>query len=101
VRKDVFDDNMPVGQVVSTTPPAGSQVPKGGTVTVNISKGPDLVPVPNVVGMKRSDAVTTLQQVGLSAVVYGPNGPNRIVFTIVPNAGTQVKRGSQVAVYVG
>jgi serine/threonine-protein kinase len=101
VRKDVFDDNLPVGQVVSTTPPAGSQVAKGSTVTVNVSKGPDLVPVPNVVGMKRSDAVTTLQQVGLSAVVYGPNGPNKIVFTIVPNAGTQVKRGSEVAVYVG
>jgi len=101
VRKDVFDDTTPVGQVVSTTPPAGSQVAKGSTVTVNISKGPDLVPVPNVVGLKRSDAVTTLQQVGLTAVVYGPGGPNKIVFTSIPNAGTQVKRGSQVAIYVG
>jgi serine/threonine-protein kinase len=100
VRKDVFDNTIPAGQVVSTTPPAGSQVAKGSTVTVNVSKGPDLVPVPTVVGLRRSDAVTTLQQVGLSAVVYGPNGGNKIVFTSSPQAGTQVVRGSQVALYV-
>ncbi|HZQ83879.1 MAG TPA: PASTA domain-containing protein [Acidimicrobiales bacterium] len=99
-RKDVFDDSMPVGQVVSTTPAAGSQVPKGSTVTVNVSKGPDLVAVPTVVGLRRSDAVQTLQQVGLTAVVYGPNGGNKIVFQSSPQAGTQVKRGSQVALYV-
>jgi len=100
VRKDVFDNSIPTGQVVSTTPPAGSQVAKGSTVTVNVSKGPDLVAVPRVVGLKRSDAVATLQQAGLSAVVYGPNGANKIVFQSSPQAGTQVVRGSEVALYV-
>jgi serine/threonine-protein kinase len=100
VRKDVFDDTIPPGQVVSTSPGAGQQTAKGSTVTVSVSKGPDLVAVPTVVGLHRSDAVTTLAQVGLSAVVYGPGGPNKVVFASSPQAGTQVRRGSQVALYV-
>jgi serine/threonine-protein kinase len=100
VRRDVFDDNVPVGQVVSTNPAAGQLAAKGSTVTVNVSKGPDLVAVPNVVGMKLGAARTALDQVGLTSVVYGPNGGGRNVFATNPQAGTQVKRGSLVAVYV-
>jgi len=100
VRKDVFDDTIPAGQVVSTTPPAGSQVAKGSTVTVNVSKGPDLVPVPNVIGMRRPDAVAALQQAGLAPKVFGPDGPKRTVIGTNPPAGTQVPRGSTVEVDV-
>ena len=100
VRVDVFDDTIPVGQVVSTSPTAGQTAAKGSTVTVNVSKGPDLVTVPSVIGKKRSEGVTLLEQAGLVPTVYGPGGPNRTVIGTNPPAGTKVHRGSLVEVDV-
>jgi hypothetical protein len=40
VPGEAFSDDVPVGAVVGTTPPAGTQVPQGSQVTVLISKGP-------------------------------------------------------------
>jgi serine/threonine-protein kinase len=97
-RNDVFDDTIPAGQVVSTNPPAGSKVDRDSTVTVNVSKGPDLVTVPDVTGKNVDDAQTILAQAGLSvANVFGP--PNKRVFTTIPQPGTKVKRGSSVNLY--
>jgi serine/threonine-protein kinase len=51
-RADVFDDKIDVGKVVGTDPAAGQSVPKGSTVTINVSKGPEMVTIPSdIVGM--------------------------------------------------
>jgi serine/threonine-protein kinase len=98
VRADAFSDTVPKDQVISTSPAAGGSVDRGGKVTVSISKGPDLVIVPDVTGKSVSDATATMQQVGLSiGNVFGP--PNKKVFLTDPAAGAQVKRGSSVNVY--
>ena len=98
VREDQFSDTVAAGNVVSTSPGAGQQVPKGGNVKVTVSKGPDLVPVPNVVGMSVAQATTTIQQAGLTvANVFGFS--DKKVFASDPSAGAQVKRGSSVNLY--
>jgi eukaryotic-like serine/threonine-protein kinase len=98
VRDDEFNDTVTAGNVVSTSPAAQQPVPKGGNVKVTVSKGPDLVAVPNVSGMSVQQAQSTMQQAGLSvANVFGP--PDKKVFTTDPPAGSQVKRGSSVNLY--
>jgi serine/threonine-protein kinase len=98
VRADAFSDTVPKDQVVSTSPGAGASVARGGKVTVTISKGPDLVAVPDVSSKSVQDAGTIMQQAGLSiGNVFGP--PNKKVFVSDPPAGTQVHRGSSVNVY--
>jgi eukaryotic-like serine/threonine-protein kinase len=98
VRADAFSDTVPKDQVIGTAPGAGASVNRGGKVTVNVSKGPDLVAVPDVTNKSVQDATTIMQQAGLSiGNVFGP--PNKKVFTTDPAAGTQVKRGSSVNVY--
>ena len=53
-RNDVFDDKVDVGKVVGTDPSAGQLAARNGTVTVNVSKGPELITVPtNLVGQDR------------------------------------------------
>src|SRR5207244_299431 len=47
---DAFSDTVPKDKVISTTPGAGASVAKGGRVTVTVSKGPDLLNVPDVTG---------------------------------------------------
>jgi serine/threonine-protein kinase len=96
----VYDNtgNYPPGQVVSTDPPAGGSAAKGSTVTVNVSKGPQIVTVPDVTGESVEQATADLSQVGLVvANVYGP--PNRRVFVTDPTAGSQVTAGSSVDLY--
>ena len=96
----IYDNTgtYPAGQVVSTDPAAGSSVAKGSTVTVNVSKGPQIVTVPDVTGESVQQATSDLAQVGLVVSnVYGP--PNRRVFVTDPTAGSQVTAGSSVDLY--
>jgi serine/threonine-protein kinase len=98
VRADAFSDTVPKDQVIGTTPGTGASVSRGGKVTINVSKGPDLVAVPDVTNKSVQDATTIMQQAGLSiGNVFGP--PNKKIFTTDPAVGTQVHRGSSVNVY--
>ena len=52
-----FSDKVPEDTVIASTPAAGFDAHKGDTVTLVVSKGPQLYPVPDVRGMKVDDAV--------------------------------------------
>jgi len=96
-RNDVFDDKIEVGKVVGTDPPAGNLAPKNSTVTVNVSKGPELVTIPSdIVGMTVEAASQKLQALGLVPDVEN-YGPGKRVRAISPKEGTQVKKGSKVS----
>ena len=97
-RADAFNDTVPKDQVIGTSPAAGASVSRGGKVTINVSKGPDLVAVPDVSNKSVPDATTIMQQAGLQVGnVFGP--PNKKVFLTDPPAATQVHRGSSVNLY--
>ncbi|ROS30892.1 Stk1 family PASTA domain-containing Ser/Thr kinase [Cellulomonas sp. PhB150] len=67
-----YDDEVPVGDVVSTVPVAGESVRKGSTVELTVSEGPRYVNVPSgVVGAMQAEAATTLEEAGLG-VKYAP-----------------------------
>jgi eukaryotic-like serine/threonine-protein kinase len=90
----VFDDNLPQGRAVGTDPGAGSQAAWGSTVVLRISKGPDLVEVPDVVGLSRQEATDRLRAAGLNARFVLPVG-DRVVQQR-PRGGEKAKRGSDV-----
>jgi serine/threonine-protein kinase len=96
-RVDVFHATVPEGQVVSSNPPAGTEVPRDSHVVLTVSKG--LPTVPNLVGMTAADAGAALQAAGLRVgQVYGPSGGK--VFLATQPAGTRVPPGTTVDVYV-
>jgi eukaryotic-like serine/threonine-protein kinase len=90
----VFDDNVPEGRVVGTDPGAGSQVAWGSRVVLRVSRGPDLVVVPRVVGLSKEEAAERLREAGLEARFVLPVG-SRVVEQS-PAEGEQAKRGSGV-----
>jgi serine/threonine-protein kinase len=98
VEDDEFNDAVPKGQVAQTNPPAGAAATVGSQVTVTVSKGPDLVTVPDVRGRTVDAATQILEQAGfrVSEVV---GSPDHTVFVTNPMGGTQAKRGSAVALY--
>jgi len=92
--EQVFDDAVPAELVVGTDPGIGTRAPLGSTVVVRVSKGPDLVQVPEVVGLSRDEAEARLREAGLRARFLLPVG-NRVVRQF-PGPGEQAKRGSEV-----
>ncbi|MBV9292915.1 MAG: PASTA domain-containing protein, partial [Frankiales bacterium] len=94
----------PAGQVLSTNPPAGSQVPEGGAVDLFVSNAQ--VKVPKVVGMDLLTAEGILQQRGFTVVerpapVYDKHLPENSVVSQTPAAGTYAATGpdSPVTIY--
>jgi serine/threonine-protein kinase len=60
----VTDNNVPKGDVVSTTP-SGRAV-KGATIVVTVSTGPRMIVVPPVSGKSLSDSIALLRAAGLT-----------------------------------
>ena len=60
------------GVVVSQDPQKGTTVKEGSPVTIGISSGPTLPPVPNVIGQDEKTAQTTLKSAGFGDVTTTP-----------------------------
>ncbi len=95
-RTEEFSDDVEAGRVISVDPGPGATAEKGATVAVVVSKGPDLVTVPDVseVGTL-AQAVALLEEAGL--VADQVTGPARgVPARTSPAAGEQVRRGSSI-----
>ena len=94
-----FSETVPVGQVIGTDPAAGTSAPRDSAVTVHVSKGPERIQVPNVVGMTVEAASQRLQATGFQVAVpnYSPGGK---VKAQAPAAGNLAKRGDTVTLYL-
>ena len=99
-KAEVFSSDVDKGLVVSTKPAVGRTAERDSVVTVNVSKGPDTVPVPDVVGRTVADATAALQAAGLQVSGTGGRPGGRLVFLTDPQAGTKVVRGTGVFLFV-
>ncbi|WP_285724029.1 Stk1 family PASTA domain-containing Ser/Thr kinase, partial [Psychromicrobium xiongbiense] len=66
--QQVFSSSVPSGSVVSQTPVDGT-LTKGSSVTLVLSKGPEMVTAPNTFGKDEADAVATLKGLGFDVKV--------------------------------
>ena len=104
---DEFSIDVPIGGVASQSPAAGESLAKGSSVTVAISKGPDVVTMPNLATLTNLDAVrTAITNAGLTVGnVTGRVRGAPIAATVggqVVAAGQLIPRGSVVdIVYYG
>lgn len=95
----VFDSSES-GTVIWSDPLPGTTVARGSTVQVKVSKGPQTVAVPNVVGMKLSKARAALKALGFKVTTrdmlpfYNPADPE-VVSQSIPS-GTQAVKGSTI-----
>ncbi|WP_272578151.1 MULTISPECIES: Stk1 family PASTA domain-containing Ser/Thr kinase [unclassified Streptomyces] len=60
------------GTVARQTPAEGKKLGKGETVTLTLSKGPEMVPVPDVTGKNEEDAKKQLTDLGFQVEVDKP-----------------------------
>jgi len=98
-RQDEFSD-APAGQVLGTEPLAGDRAPRGSTITVRVSKGPDLVDVPDFKGMTIERATAAAATAGVQIEAQGVLGANRKVRAQAPQAADgKVKRNTVITLF--
>jgi beta-lactam-binding protein with PASTA domain/tRNA A-37 threonylcarbamoyl transferase component Bud32 len=68
------DNAVPAGKVINTDPAPAAKVPKGTTIAVQVSTGPQTAAIPNVVGQPAQIAATTLTGAGFNVTVSGCTG---------------------------
>ena len=99
---DAFDPVVPAGAVAQQSPAPGAELARGGTVTVIVSKGPELVAVPGLAGLGLEAITATLQAAGLELGEVAGDRAGTIVEARVGDTvlagGEQVPKGSKVDV---
>ncbi|MCW2842083.1 MAG: pknB [Aeromicrobium sp.] len=97
-NSEAFSDTVPAGSVISQNPDGGTQF-RNDTINLVVSKGPELITIPDVRGMKKADARRTLQKAGFDVFsVYIPLAGNFIVQRQLPAGGEKAERGSRVTI---
>ena len=98
-------EDVSEGDVISQNPASGTEVARGSTVTITVSKGKPQVTVPDVVGMKEAKANSALSRAGLTPVreerEVTDAAQDGVVIEQRPGSGSQVDKGSQVVIVVG
>jgi serine/threonine-protein kinase len=59
-----FDPKVPIGNVVAQNPTVGKKVAKGATIEINLSEGPKVSPVVNLLNVIYEDAAEGLKTYG-------------------------------------
>ena len=93
-----FNEQVAAGVVVSASSEAGAELPRGSAVTLEVSKGPAPIAVPDVRYVTGSMAAQTLEEKGF--VVAGIEGsPSGMVLATDPVAGELHARGTAVRIF--
>jgi serine/threonine-protein kinase len=98
------DSTAPKDQVISQTPAPGTSEPKGSSVTVNVSNGPPLVAVPDVVGYTSQQAVQALEAAGFQVnqqYTATDASQQNIVQSQNPAGGQSAAKNSTVTIVIG
>ena len=95
-------EKVDAGAVINSSPPGGTTLTRGSAVTIVLSRGPRLVKVPVLVGVRRSVAVQRIRGRGLVPLVSeeASSAPAGEVISQSPSAGSDLGPGSSVSIVV-
>jgi serine/threonine-protein kinase len=104
VEQEQYSDTVPPGKIILPLNPSDRQV-RGKDVTVTVSKGPEMVTIPDDIKAysNADDAQAELEALGLHVertTPFGGESSLGYVLSVKPDPGTQVKRGSTVTLSV-
>ncbi|MFC7479628.1 PASTA domain-containing protein [Luedemannella flava] len=98
----IFSDTVPKDTVLKQDPAPGNRLARGGDITVFLSLGPELYPVPEIAGQLASVGVETAKEHFKVQQVsdYSDTLPKGYIISTDPAAGTQLPPGSTLKVIV-
>ncbi len=97
----VYSDDVEVGKIAEQSPAGGTTAKAGDTVVYQLSKGPESVDVPYVVGWSQNDAVAELRDAGFSVVVNTEENDSYSVGVVFYQSVTgKANKGSEIVLTV-
>ncbi|HSH35714.1 Stk1 family PASTA domain-containing Ser/Thr kinase, partial [Schnuerera sp.] len=103
VVNEVFNNEFEKDQVVNQRTKAGEKVKEGYTIEVTVSKGNNLVKVPNLVNENISEIDDLLKEANLVEVVdydYSDTVEANIIISQSPDAYSEVEEGTKINLVV-
>ena len=100
-----YSDSAPAGTILRQEPAAGTILPaEGETIRLVVSKGPQMVEMPNTIGFSQAAAIRELENRGLIAsccmVVNDGSYASGCVVACSAEPGEMVEAGSTITVYI-
>ena len=106
-QEEVFSDTVPSGKIISQSVAARTEVPRGTTIYLTVSKGvePKFYYMPEVTGMVEAEAYSALEAIGISLtyeIKYEVSETVKAgrVLRSEPTVGTELKPGNKIVLYV-
>jgi beta-lactam-binding protein with PASTA domain len=103
VRETRLQSQQPVDQVLDQDPNAGEEAEVGSTVTLEVSEGPPIVPVPPVANLREPQAISQLERAGLKVTVdreFSDEVKDGFAIRTVPREGADARSGQRVRLLV-
>lgn len=102
IDDEVYDSELPKGYVISQNPDAGRLVKEKRAVKVILSKGPDLIMVPELVGKDIRSGQVELEkaalQIGEREYVETEEYMPGVIISQSPGVGEEVEKGTKIDV---
>lgn len=99
-----YDDNVPEGDVIGTTPPATSKATAETEIKMIVSKGAEKKSVPNVVGSTEAEAQAAIAEAGLTVSDVTREYNNSVekgrVLSQSPEKGKKVAAGTGISLVI-
>lgn len=103
VTGETYSNTVPSGEIVSSTPSAGDELAKGTAVDLTVSKGPEMIPVPALLGSAEAEALAALQAQGFQVElqrIYDESVSTGLVCAMEPAPSIAVAHGSKIVVII-
>ena len=99
--KEDFSDGVKTGAVVSQSNKPNATAMKGSAVDLVLSKGPEMIAIPNVIGMLEADAFKALESAGFSPQAlpsqFNSDVPANTVYEQTPTSDEKAVKGSIIS----
>ena len=102
-QTEEYSNTVSAGVVISQIPGEGEEVKKGTKIAIVVSKGANLVEIPDVTGKKQSDAKKTLESIGMKVSVeeaYSNSIKKGKVISQNVSASKKVKKGTHIKIKI-
>jgi eukaryotic-like serine/threonine-protein kinase len=96
-EQPVNSATVPTDAVVKQSPAANTPISPGQVVSLEVSAGPAMIPIPDVTGQPVHDAVKQLEKLGFQVNVIGFKGGHVMAF----NPTGQAPQGSTITIVAG
>ena len=99
-----YSSTVDEGKIIRQVPEAGEVIEKGGTIDLVVSKGPEMVEMPDIIGFTQDGAIQELESRGLKPSCFMVVNDGSLVAGCVvscsADAGEKVEAGSVITVYI-